>query len=426
METPYNYKETLLKSAELYLSLGWSVIPIDGKSKIPTIEWKKYQSEHPSIETVISWLEQPTTSGLGIVTGSISGIVVLDAELGAPVDDLLPLNVATVKTGGGGYHFYFEHTGEKIPNAVRFRDRMDVRGDGGYVAAPPTVHKSGKQYEWLKSPLLSGSEALPEVIQKQLSLKKKETDGKWREYLSGVSIGYRHDSAAKIIGKLLFHLPMVMWDEVIPGYMVGVWNEKNSKKHSEADLMRIYKDLTAKNAPEKKAADDFREDFKVEKIKKINDYLFIESSYGPIKMTAKNFLTQRYFAEDVFSCTSKILPPFDKKQWFIIQKEWCDMIEENKDDSDISLTSAVEEALDDLRDLAREGDVDILRKGIPVITDDGILFKLKTIHSLLSQEKGMQFTRPEIVKSIKDCGCTPRFINKKIRAWLYPCIVEKE
>jgi hypothetical protein len=51
----------------------------------------------------------------------------------------------TVKTGGGGWHLYFRHPGGKI-SADRLPG-VDLKTNGGYVAAPPSVHPSGNLYQ---------------------------------------------------------------------------------------------------------------------------------------------------------------------------------------------------------------------------------------------------------------------------------------
>jgi hypothetical protein len=52
---------------------------------------------------------------------------------------------------GKGQHLYFRHPGGKLNNSVRKLRDVDVRADGGYVVAPPSVHPSGQAYEWLVS-----------------------------------------------------------------------------------------------------------------------------------------------------------------------------------------------------------------------------------------------------------------------------------
>lgn len=57
----------------------------------------------------------------------------------------------TAITGRGGYHMYFRGDG-KIKNRAGIIDGVDIRGNGGYVVAPPSIHKNGRRYEWEYSP----------------------------------------------------------------------------------------------------------------------------------------------------------------------------------------------------------------------------------------------------------------------------------
>jgi hypothetical protein len=57
-----------------------------------------------------------------------------------------------VHTGGGGLHFYFEHPGFHTPNSVsELGPGLDLRGDGGYVLLPPSVHATSRIYSWLET-----------------------------------------------------------------------------------------------------------------------------------------------------------------------------------------------------------------------------------------------------------------------------------
>ncbi len=59
-----------------------------------------------------------------------------------------------VSTGSDGLHLYFAHPGRTVRNSVgALGPGVDVRGDGGYVIAPPSRHASGGTYRW-KGPLL--------------------------------------------------------------------------------------------------------------------------------------------------------------------------------------------------------------------------------------------------------------------------------
>jgi len=140
---------------------GWALIPLAGK--LPTLdEWPNRASRDPA--TIGEWWSKRPTANAGIVTGAPSGIWVLDvdgdegrASLAALVALHSPLPATfAVRTGraAGGQHLYFRHPAGRrvVSRALRSRQKewhgLDVKGDGGYVVAPGSVHpESGKTYE---------------------------------------------------------------------------------------------------------------------------------------------------------------------------------------------------------------------------------------------------------------------------------------
>ena len=89
-----------------YAAFGWSVIPV-GKNKKPLIEWKEYQNKRADDETIRKWWKEYPNANIGVVTGTISGIVVVDVEVGGTIEDLPPTVIS--KTGGGGWHCFYKH-----------------------------------------------------------------------------------------------------------------------------------------------------------------------------------------------------------------------------------------------------------------------------------------------------------------------------
>ncbi len=96
-------------------------------------------------------------ANIGIASGNGLVIVDVDAKSGglATIDKwqsqfgALPLT-PTVCTGGGGFHYYFSMPkGRSVANKVAVAAGIDIRCDGGYVVAPPSLHKSGEQYKWM-------------------------------------------------------------------------------------------------------------------------------------------------------------------------------------------------------------------------------------------------------------------------------------
>lgn len=139
--------------ASEYFDRGWGVIPLSGKR--PALSsWLRFQTERASLNELREWFRGESQANIGIVTGKLSGLVVVDCD--TPEDaqywrEQFPETPLSVRTGGGGAHFYYRYpAGEEIGNRVGLLSRrIDLRGEGGYVVAPSSKHPNGTFYEWL-------------------------------------------------------------------------------------------------------------------------------------------------------------------------------------------------------------------------------------------------------------------------------------
>jgi Bifunctional DNA primase/polymerase, N-terminal len=134
-----------------YLDLGLSIIPLKPNSKISALDWGQFQNRLPTTGEVQSWRSAFPNMNVGIVTGAVSDIIVLDLDGDEAFEVLkgfgeIPLT-PTVQTAKGK-HFYFKHPGSRVGNKTRLRPKVDLRGDHGYVVAPPSIHASGHKYTW--------------------------------------------------------------------------------------------------------------------------------------------------------------------------------------------------------------------------------------------------------------------------------------
>jgi len=137
--------------------------------KHPRIPWSKEPG------TPAMWEKWPN-DGFGIATGVRSGLWVLDIDpknggfetLAALEQKNAPLpKTISVKTGSGGLHFYFQFPGPDYRNtAGALGDGLDTRGDGGYVVAAGSLHKSGKRYNWQNGPADAELAAAPDWLLK--------------------------------------------------------------------------------------------------------------------------------------------------------------------------------------------------------------------------------------------------------------------
>jgi hypothetical protein len=147
--------DSTLAWARFYAGLGWSVVPVRPGEKIPAIPWAGFQQARPPMAQLDDWFTVGGY-GIGIVTGRVSGIFVLDFD-GEAGQDLLarlerehgPLPVTpSALTPGGGVHIIFQHPGTAVPTRKNLLPGMDVRGDGGFIVAHPSLHRTGRRYEW--------------------------------------------------------------------------------------------------------------------------------------------------------------------------------------------------------------------------------------------------------------------------------------
>ena len=169
------------EAALAYVARGWRVFPLHDVTagrcscgqacgadagKHPRTKHGWQDGSLDQVRVLNWWIRWPTAN-IGIVTGEASGLVVLDVDLDKGgysaflrlLDELgRPTLLSLVQgTGGGGFHVVYRHPGHRVGNSAKgLRDRfgpgLDVRGDGGYIVAAPSLHRSGRRYAWQSDP----------------------------------------------------------------------------------------------------------------------------------------------------------------------------------------------------------------------------------------------------------------------------------
>jgi hypothetical protein len=160
--------------------LEWSVIPIDPKGKKPLIKWKEYIKRLPTVAEIDQWWEENPDANIGLVTGKVSGISVIDIdehEVPGTCDYMQELylqimpgdknpawnNCYSSRTGSGGFHWFFEY--EPALVSRRAIPAVDVKSDGGYVIIPPSkIGTNG--YRWIRRPWKDGQKATTVIVPK--------------------------------------------------------------------------------------------------------------------------------------------------------------------------------------------------------------------------------------------------------------------
>ena len=186
----------LLFEALAYADKGWHIIPLhsytEGKCTCDKADCPS-PAKHPLTPNGVHdatadhrlivqwWKETDGLANIGIATGKRSGLVVVDVDAKhGGMETLAGLEqthgalppTLSASTGGGGRHFYFRYPeGISVGNRAGVYQGIDVRGDDGYVVAPPSLHASGNRYAWAVPPATRVAE-LPDWLLDMLTGKQ--------------------------------------------------------------------------------------------------------------------------------------------------------------------------------------------------------------------------------------------------------------
>jgi hypothetical protein len=223
-------KSTLTHAQEYLLRDGFSVIPVSHDKRPNLPSWQKYQDALPTEQQINDWFTTPGNN-IAIITGSISGITVVDLDTHKPGTPSLAMfpKTLTIKTGNGGYHLYYKYTDAVYNSANLFPHlpHVDIRNDGGYVLAPPSITKYKNQDHEIKGgPYTIHTDAPIADFPTQLFFPKSNSPApKGRankkpkfNLQSKVALqeGSRNDSLTSVIGKLLQATPDISkWESDI-------------------------------------------------------------------------------------------------------------------------------------------------------------------------------------------------------------------
>ena len=263
--TSIAYSNILSKLDQLF-----SVIPLHGvksgecmcgnhdchsPGKHPRItEWRIYQDRRPTDEELAGWRKQFPGCNWGVVTGQVSGIFVLDVDGPAGEASLKGKAIPPtwmVRTGKGR-HIYFRWPGFSVGCRTGILPGLDVRGNGGYVVAPGSVHISGRRYEWVDG---LSPEDLPEPAEAPawlLDILRKDQDESTRlspeDWTEDVQEGERNEHLTRLAGSLLVKMTA---EDALP--LLLEWNRRRCKPPlPEVEVKSIVKSISNKEAKKPK------------------------------------------------------------------------------------------------------------------------------------------------------------------------------
>lgn len=198
---------TMYEQAQKYVLLdGYSVMPV-GLDKRPLLKsWKFLQERLPTENELKEWfVEQFPKGNIGIVTGKVSNLTVLDIDnyKNGSIDATIFPATFTTRTGNGGLHLWYDYQEGISISAGAFPQfpNLDIRGEGGFIVAPPSItsyKKDGKD---------SGGEYVVinnvPTVSFPANLFPKKKAGKKLTQVVGTNEGGRNDSLASFAGRLL-------------------------------------------------------------------------------------------------------------------------------------------------------------------------------------------------------------------------------
>jgi len=212
-------KGSLGAAALYYAALGWAVFPLVPRDKVPLLSKAKggkgLHDATTDAVTIAGWWTQYPDANVGIATGAASGVVVVDVdgEAGeAALAQYGPLPATVESRTGKGRHLLY--TGSDVRNSAgKLGPQLDVRGDGGYIVAPPSIHPNGHAYRWATAgtPGRAVVAPLPETIAHRLAgvvgtipAGSEPTRSTALDVvLTGTAEGGRNQALAEYVGRLL-------------------------------------------------------------------------------------------------------------------------------------------------------------------------------------------------------------------------------
>ena len=246
----------MIRAAITLASRGLHVFPCKPRAKTPACE-HGCKDATTDLDVIRQWWRSEPLANIAIATGAASGVFAID------IDDIdaesalskletehgaLPPTVEVIT--GKGRHLYFRWPGVPVRNSAgKIAPGIDVRGEGGYTLAPPSIHPGGRPYTWSTDTAKGVAEA-PDWL---LAAITERTNGnghvaappsQWRALVvDGVDEGQRDTSATRLAGYLLRR----RIDPVVAHELLQIWNEARCRPPlSPDDITRVVDSIASK------------------------------------------------------------------------------------------------------------------------------------------------------------------------------------
>jgi len=241
---------------------GMAVFPVDATTKAPLTRHGFTDATRDERRVIEYWRRHPA-AGIGVATGKPSGIVAIDVDPSGGGEDGLadlagrlgaPGRTVQVVTPRGGWHLWFKAPAAhvRVPcSAGKLAPGVDVRGDGGYVVAPPTARPDGTGWRWAGNAPLGDLqpewvEALTAVADPAEPPTAKPAST-WTAMLSGgIPEGRRHADMCSLAGHLFARRGL---DAYLVVHLLRSVNQTACRPPLPSDeIERIIDDIAAREA----------------------------------------------------------------------------------------------------------------------------------------------------------------------------------
>jgi hypothetical protein len=208
-------RKVMLRSALTLARKGLHVFPCQPRDKRPATT-NGVKAATADLDMIRRWWQQDPQFNIAIATGKPSGIFVIDIDgidaegelrkLEAQHGTALPPTIEIITARGR--HAWFKMPNTTIRNSAgKLAPGLDIRATGGYVLAPPSVHPSGRRYEWSVDCASAIADA-PNWLTERIADTNGTGNGskppaEWRTLVQGINEGVRDCSLTKLTGYLL-------------------------------------------------------------------------------------------------------------------------------------------------------------------------------------------------------------------------------
>jgi Bifunctional DNA primase/polymerase, N-terminal/Primase C terminal 1 (PriCT-1) len=243
----------MLKAALKLAERGMCVFPCQERDKRPATE-RGCLDATTDPKLIAEWWSLLPNANIVIATGPVSGVFVVDIdspeaehELRKIEAELGPLPPSVEVITGKGRHIYFRYPADHCirNSAGKIAPKIDTRGGGGYVLAPPSIHPSGRQYHWSVDSGSEFAEAPAWLIEKLAGggdIPKATPSEQWIEIAQGVAEGARNSSLARLAG---YFLRRPNTDPLLILELLQGWNEGRCRPPLPAEDVRRIVDSIA-------------------------------------------------------------------------------------------------------------------------------------------------------------------------------------